>query len=129
MKLVGSSPKILEIFEQWRGPVARGFISEAMPEIIKGAMLEALIEQKVTVEVLVEWIKTDHDLWDLFSPHIGNNLDMISKLGPYKWLTSEWLLESIRKERPDLASLILNWEKASEWLARQLENIKNQLSD
>ena len=115
------------ILEKYRNPLARGVISQAMPGIIKGSLLEILSKEKVGVKRLSQWVITNHSLWTMFEPYLGTKEDMIRKLGPYRWLTPEWLLDSIREERPDLVSLLENWPDGSAWLERQVVELKSHL--
>ncbi|MBU0846553.1 hypothetical protein KKH23_05135, partial [Patescibacteria group bacterium] len=68
-------------------------------------------------------------LWDALPPDQQEQLRTAAqKLGDLDFLTADFVIQTIKKEprHAQVASLLLNWPEANEWLARQLDELKTQ---
>ena len=122
--------KGLEHIKRYGGIFLKGGISEALPGIAKGMLIEYFIQTKLDVEKASQWVLADASLWDAIGPKyqdafrraVGSNKDM-------RWLNSEWVIEALKKDMPAVASLFCGWKKASNWLNRQIIHIKKELEE
>lgn len=106
------------------GPLIKGLIAEAAPEILSGAILELLRERKVDVKKASEWVETNSRLWDSFGEKQRKGLVKLGSISNLDWITKEWVINAIKGEFPAVASLFLGWRKGTNWLDRQVEIIK-----
>jgi len=126
------SVKLPANFKKYGGLFAKGIMAEMAPGVIGGALVELLRDRKVDVQKVTEWVEKNVSLWDALSEeHQGNLHDAIQKVGSIEnidWLTPDWVINSIRHDFPAVASLFVGWQKASNWLRRQTEIIKEGAS-
>jgi hypothetical protein len=112
--------------EKYGHVLLAGLLSEVSPEMIKGAMIEML--SQTSVRETSEWVEKDFTLWDKIPPFAQARLKKYSNhFGDLEWLTTEWVIDSLREDHPGLASLFLGWKKANNWLTRQIDIIKGEL--
>jgi hypothetical protein len=105
-----------------------GLLSEQAPEIAKGVLIEFL--KDTSVQQVSEWVLHNQSLWDSLGEHQGKLKEILAKIGGVdNWLTKDWVINSLRSDKKTLklASLFLGWTKASNWLERQLEEIKENI--
>jgi len=108
--------------------VVASLAMEATLEAVRGYLLELL--EPVTPEHVYRAIKEDADPWDYTQKRVRNRgMYWARKLRRYQdRLTPSLVLEWLRKDRPDLASLILNMgPEGRSWLAKRTQGIKNSL--
>jgi len=104
-----------------------GFLPELAPYIVKGLLIEYL--SGVDIKELDKWIEQDVSLWSKIDRDYHEDIrGAVSKIGDLKWFTSDWLKEGLRKDLPTLCSLFLASDKASDWLDRQIAEIKAQVT-
>lgn len=111
---------------------ARGLILEMLPRIITGMVSEQLKIEQVDVKKAVLWVNTDEDLLKHIkiqdNPGVRN---IVQKLGIEKiddsWVTTSWLLESLRTTHPALYSLFMGWPDGRKWCDRQILSIRKEL--
>ncbi len=106
----------------------KGLVATQAPSLFKGTLNELLHRDDITVDKVVIMVQKNQALWDYLSPDIIHSLRRGAEyITDIDWLTVEWFIEAIKKEHPALASLFLSWKKALNWLARQIEVIKQEL--
>lgn len=101
---------------------------EGVLEAVRGYLDEKL--KPVTPEHLYKAIKEDADPWDYADKQVKiRGRRWAQKLRKRKnRLTPELVLEWLKKDRPDLASLIINMgSEGKKWLVRWTERTKNKL--
>ena len=103
----------------------KALISQAIPGILKGALINVFDQKNVDIIVLRKWVEDDVSLWGMISPQYQNYIrNFAPKLGNVDWFTPDWLIDAVREKYPAVASLFMGWDKASNWLKRQAAEIK-----
>lgn len=109
-------------------PLIKGLIAEAAPDILAGALVELLRERKVDVKKASEWVESNSRLWDSLDEMRRNAMKRLCEnVTDLSWITGEWVINAIKGEFPAVASLFLGWKKASNWLDRQVEIIREEV--
>lgn len=104
----------------------KGMVAQFAPEVLKGGLVEVM--RKKTVEATCNWVDKNIRLWNELEPdHRKSLLKLGEVVKDLSWLTADWFIEVIKKDCPALASLFLGWEKAYNWLERQIEIIKEEI--
>ncbi len=112
----------IESLMKLAGPVGNAVLKSAGPYILRGALIELLKSQDMTTKTVTGWVREGTSLWDLLTPSQQSVCrDYVSKLGNVSWFTAEWVIESLSEDFPAVASLIINWDEASEWLNKQVD--------
>lgn len=107
------------------GSIFNGLIADNAPKMMKGMLNTWLKENKITIEILSDYIMRDESLWHLVPQEKYLMIrNMKSQLGNLNWLTSDWLIQAVRDEHPVIASLFLGWEDALIWLDKNLDEVK-----
>lgn len=116
---------IINQVQKLGGPTLRGLASHFAPQIAAGLMVEYL--NKVKITEIITYVEKNISLWSQMTPEYQAKVcKMLSTQKNLSWLTTEWLIDAIRKDIPRLASLFLGWDKARNWLERQMDEIRQQ---
>ena len=107
-----------------------GLVSSGVPFIFKGMINGWLSDQHINVPTACQWVIQNRDLLTLFVEYGGENFEnALDRAGAYvhdpSWLTSDWLIDAVRDEHPDIASLFLGWEEGRVWLDIQTEKLRD----
>ena len=106
----------------------KGLVAVNAPTIFKGMINQIFHQYRVTVDKVVPLVQENKSLWGTLPSELEDTfLKGARQAGNMEWLTTEWLIDAIKKEHPALASLFLSWRKARNWLGRQIEEIKEQV--
>ena len=115
-----------------------GFLKELSKsiilEVIKGFIIETI--KNVKHQDIITAIKTNTNLYDVINmnPNIRKAvLNLRDLYRPYieeyrTLITPEAIIEWLRGDRPDIASLIVNTRNGTEWLSRQIDAIIDGLT-
>lgn len=122
-----SAVGIGDTFKKYGAVLRKGLVAEMAPNAVKGALIETLLERKVNVVKATEWVEKNVSLWDTLEPGHQKALRYVGREGSVEWLTPEWVIAAIRHDLPAVASLLLGWKKAHNWLVRQVEIIKEEV--
>ena len=119
-----------DIFSQIKGyvgPTLKGLVSQFVPDIAKGFMVENL--GKVSVEEVISYVETNQSLWGKMTPESREKAKTTIReyASNFDWFTVDWAIEAVRKDLPKLASLFLGWTKARNWLKRQIKEIRTEI--
>lgn len=107
----------------------RGLVNQFAPGIAQGALVELLHRQKVDYKMVIQWVQDNSSLWKLIGQEDRDHLKaLVSQVNDISWITSDWAINAIRKDLPGVASLFLGWQKAKNWLDRQIEELKRELA-
>lgn len=110
--------------------LGKGIIIEMVPGIAKGVLVEILKKYGASVKGTTQWVQDDVSLWDIIGPKYQFQLQNLGdKIGNLNWLTSDWIIDTLRHDLPGIASLFLGWSEAREWLDRQIEIIKGKIAE
>ena len=112
--------------------IARTTFHEVMasqvPTIFKGMLNELLRRDDITFEGIVAMVEKNESLLSHLTPEITHGMRRAAELVPdVDWLTADWFIDAIKEEHRALASLFLGWKKARNWLARQIEAMKQEM--
>lgn len=121
--------KILDTFKRYRNILGRGFVAELAPGIAKGALLEIFQQGRIGVSEATQWIESNKSLWGSMSPEYQEQMrSLVIKVGRIDWLTFDWVIDGLKDGSPAMASLFLGWKKGTNWLNRQIEEIKQEVT-
>lgn len=106
-------------------PFGKGLMQEMVPGMAAGAITEMFHQWHVDVPMITEYVRSNQSLWGGMGEEKRKELGILAqKVGNLDFITPEFLINSIRKDFPGVASLFLNWPEAREWLERQIEELK-----
>lgn len=118
-----------DILSKYGGVFGKGLLIMAAPSIAKGMLVEMFKREKVTVTSTTALVNDNIKLWDTFAPNLQESLKVLaSKIGNTEWITPAWIIDSIKNDFPSVASLFLGWKKAGNWLTRQVQIIKEEIT-
>jgi len=118
------------IIKKYGQALERGLLGEFAPGILKGALVELFKIRKLNVAKATSWVENNYNLWgalDLKEQKQFKNL--ASRVGSLDWLNADWAIRAIKDDFPAVASLLLGWKKGHNWLARQVELVKENITD
>lgn len=100
---------------------------ELAPGIGAGLINELFHQWKIDVAKITQDVQSDRSLWADMAPDQRKELNTLaSKIGNLDFITPTFIIDSIKKDFPGVASLFINWEAGMKWLARQIEDLKKQ---
>jgi len=103
---------------------------EMAPGIAGGIINELFHQWHVDVAKITQDVQSDRSLWDGMKPEQRNQLKSLPRrVGNLDFITPAFIINSVKKDFPSVASLLLNWPEANEWLVRQIEELKKQASE
>ena len=103
------------------GVVLGGFGNEMLEGFVLG-----LLEDSTPIQTY-EYIRDDTPLLDLPESEWEDARRLAAHVDVEGLLSRDRVLETLRKERSDLVSVILNHPKGLEWLDRQLASVLERL--
>lgn len=106
----------------------RGLLTVNAPKIFNGLLNEFLRREKLGVSNFVTLVTEKQSLWALLPEERYSTVKRaLSNVGDLDWLTTEWMINAIKKEHPAVASLFLSWKKGRTWLDRQVKDVKEKI--
>jgi len=106
----------------------RGLLLEMAPGVAGGFINDLFHSWKVDVAKITSHVKNDTYLWEKVTDEQWDQLKTASdKVGGLDFLTVDVVVGGIKKDFPAVASLFLNWPEAGQWLARQLDMLRQEL--
>jgi len=107
--------------------ILHGIVANNAPKMFKGMLNAWLTDFMIDSTVIAGLVMQNKSLWSMLPENqYGRFQNVISQIGDIEWLTTEWLIDAVRKEHPAIASLFLGWKKGRNWLDRQLAEIKEE---
>lgn len=104
-------------------------MAQVAPGLASGVINEFFHQWNVDVDKITEDVQRDRPLWGEMGPDERRQLAAFAgKMDNLDFITSQWLIDSIKKDFPAVASLFLNWLEAGEWLGRQIDELKRELA-
>lgn len=123
------SIEIPESLKNLGGVFGKGIIIQMAPKIAQGALVELLKAKGVDVKKATQWVESNKELWKELEPSHQERLKMLGrKAGRLDFMNVDWAIDAMRKELPALASLFLGWRKANNWLGRQIEIMRSEIT-
>jgi len=106
-------------------PFGKGLMLEMIPGMAAGTINEMFHQWHVDVALITQYVRSNRSLWDEMGSDKRRQICLLSqKVGNLDFITPEFLIDSIRKDFPGVASLFLNWPEAAEWLEGQINELK-----
>lgn len=108
-------------------PAMLGVLKVSAPSVAKGVIKSYI--GNIKARQAMDYVANDETLWYHIGPEYHQTLKRIaSGVGDLKWLNVAWVIDSIKGQNPGLASLFMGDEQAADWLRRQLDLIKKELT-
>jgi len=106
----------------------RGLVGYFAPGVMQGALVELFKTNKLNVKKAVEWVEADKSLWGSLDPEKQEQMKKLAhNIGTMDWATVDWAIDAIKEDFPAVASMFLSWRKATNWLRRQVEQIRKEM--
>lgn len=96
-----------------------------VPNIFKGVIIKLLA--KVTVAEAVAWVNENYSLLDKIPEKYQREIESMN-LGRLNWLTADWVINAVKIDKPQLASLFQSWPQGYDWLTRQCQALKEEFT-
>ncbi len=120
----------LSDLKQYAGLFSKGFVIEMAPEIAKGMLVEMLKAKGTNVEGASDWVQNNTSLWGTFDQEEQALFkELVERVGNVDWLDADWVIAALKSDMPAVASLLLGWTKANNWLKRQCEIIRKEVGE
>lgn len=95
------------------------------PEIAGGLINDLFHQWNMDVAKVTEDVRENKSFWFKMDPEQHEQLRVLAeKLGDVDFLTPDVVINGIKKDFPGVASLILNWPEAEEWMLLQIADVK-----
>ena len=108
--------------------LGKGLISQFAPSMLQGVIVALFRKEELDVSKTSSWVQNNTTLWDKIGQDRQEQLKRsLQKLSNIDFITTDWAIKALKDDFPAVASLFLGWQKAHNWLGRQLEIIKNQI--
>lgn len=116
----------LDALRKHVGAAGMGLMKGLAPSIAGGFINELFHHPwEVNVAKITQDVQSNRSLWDGMEPDQRRQIrDLAERIGTLDFITPEFLIDSIKKDFPGVASLFLKWPEAAEWLARQIDDLK-----
>jgi len=107
--------------------ILHGLVANNAPNMFKGMLNTWLTDFMIDSKVISDMVMQNKSLWSMLPENQYDRFQKIlGQIGDIDWLTTEWLIDAVRKEHSAIASLFLGWKKGRNWLDRQLAEIKEE---
>jgi len=115
----------LGALKRYASAAGMGLMKEMAPRIAGGFINELFHQWHVDVARITKDVQDNRSLWGEMESDQRRQIGGLAKrVGNLDFITSEFLIDSIKKDFPGVASLFLNWPEAAEWLAKQIDDLK-----
>ena len=95
------------------------------PRVVGGMLNQLCHEWKLDKAKITEYVENNTSLWNQLTPENWKEIAVLADvLGDLDFITPELVIESIKKDFYQIASLLVNWPEASAWLERQITELK-----
>jgi len=116
----------LESLKRYADVFGKGLLLEMMPEVAGGVLVALFKKWSIDFPKVTRYVENDISLWERLSDHDREQLKVMARcVSDVDWLTSDWIIKSIKKDFPSIASLFLDDDEAHVWLEKQGEELKN----
>lgn len=107
----------------------KGLLLQTAPGVAQQVIRDLFREWDVTTALIREYVRTDISLADRITPIQREEMRAVQRLiGNLDFLTPDLVLKAIEKDFTGPASLFLSSPSAMQWLVRQIDGIKDQIS-
>jgi hypothetical protein len=118
-------PSFIDKFKYY----GKGLIVQLVPGMAAGVIIELFSEWKVDVASITRDVQNNHSLSaDLKEEQKQQLAQVARQVGSLDFITSEFVINAIKKDFPAVASLFLNWGMAGKWLERQINELKEGIA-
>ena len=100
------------------------------PEVAGGLINGFCHQWNMNVAKVTEDVRENKSFWLKMEPEQHEQLRALAeKLGDVDFLTTDVVINGIKKDFSGIASLFINWEPATKWLTEQIEDIKSKIQE
>jgi hypothetical protein len=118
----------LDQFKHYSGTVGKSLMAEMVPGMAAGLITEQFHKWNINLARITSDIQNNRSLWAGLEEEQKRQLAFAAKrIGSLDFITVDWFIDAIKKDFPDIASLLVNWSMGSQWLKRQIEGIKTEI--
>lgn len=115
---------------KWLGTLGKGLMRSQAPGIAAGALVKFLNDNNVGVMIVTEWVQENKNLWDQIPQNYQSYLKKTARtVGAVDWITTTWFINAIKRDKPAIATLFINWKEGMDWLERQGEDLRQRLTN
>ena len=110
--------------------IGKGLIQQAVPGIAQGMINKFFHEWKIDAARITQDVESGRSLWADLKPEQRKQLKVASqRIGSLDFITPALVVDAIKEDFSGIASMFLNWPEAGEWLARQVDELKRNMTD
>lgn len=115
-------------FKHYGNIFGKGLMQQMVPGMAAGLIVDLFEDWHVDVAKVTSDVENNRSLWAGLKEEQKQQLAYAAKLvGNLDFITPEFIINSIKKDFPTVASLFLNWLEGMEWLKRQIVDIKKKV--
>jgi hypothetical protein len=115
----------LDKLKEWVGMFGHGMVTQYAPRVAGGAINKACHDWKLDVAKITEYVNHDESLWKGLTQDDWQQMASVTEVvGNLDFVTADLLIDSIKKDFPKVASLLINWPEATVWLEKQISDLK-----
>jgi hypothetical protein len=122
-------PDYLSLLKQYGGIFGKGLVLEMAPGIASGFLNAYFHQFHIDKAKIIMNVQNNVSLWEQLDQEQRQYLaSATEKIDNLDFITFDFVVDSIRKDFPLVASLLLGWPEGRQWLETQIANLKNQLT-
>lgn len=118
----------LQKLKQYSSLFRHGLLKSQIPGIAGGFINELFHQWHVDVAMVTQHVQENKSLWDNLTPEVRSELGTVAERIGMDFVTPDFLITSIKKDFPAVASLLVSWPEATVWLDRQVEDFRAGLN-
>jgi len=104
----------------------KGLILNNLPSITRGIIVEIMKRQHLTLDDVIGMVAKDDLLWNRIGQENYARIQNVAvRFGSdISWFTTDFFIDTIKKDFPSIASLFLSDHRSYVWLTTQVEVVK-----
>lgn len=115
--------------KQLASTAGRGILLQMLPSIAGGVLTRFFHEWKVDEGKILYYVENNVSLWSMLEDQQREDLrGAVAFIGRDEFITPEWVINSIKNDFTAVAGLFLSSPAAAEWLNRQVEELKAEIT-
>jgi len=125
---------MLDKFKAYADIFSRGLAKEMAPEVGASIISRLLRDWQVDRSAITAKVEQDASLWEqMTDEHRKRIVFAAHRIGDLNWITEDWFIDVLLKERSPqyrdefrfIAGMFLNIPECSEWLKKQVRELKS----
>jgi hypothetical protein len=122
-------PNFVDTLKRYSTIFGKGLIQQMVPGMAAGLIADLFEQWNVDVAKVTSDIQNNRSLWARLEDEQKQQLAFAAqRVGSLDFITPEFFINAIKKDFPAVASLFLNWDRAGNWLERQIQEIKTEIA-